>query len=143
MSTKFTGTARAYGLSAYGPILWFFGLPVGLVSNELEIKLTFVENNSNNTLFSKTYTVPKYEIKGNIYKMPNDFNYPSMLKDLYKNFTEDLKMNLQINTQNTKASGIDIISIETKLKELDKMKEEGLVNDLDYLKLKAKIIDKY
>ena len=34
-------------------------------------------------------------IKGNIYKMPNDFNYPSMLKDLYKNFTEDLKINLQ------------------------------------------------
>jgi hypothetical protein len=95
LSTKYTGSMRAYGLSAYGPLLWFIGFPAGVVTNELEIKLSCVENNSKNVIFSKTYTAPKYKKTAWIYALPNDFNYPSMLKSFYKDFTEDLKINLQ------------------------------------------------
>lgn len=102
LSTKYTGTIRSYGLSVCGPFLWFFGFPIGIVSNELKIKLTFIENNSNNILFSKTYTAPIYKKLGWVYSLTNDFNYSSMLKGLYKDFIEDIsRIYLSTNTQST------------------------------------------
>jgi len=105
LSTKYTGTMRSYGLSAAGPLLWFIGFPCGVVTNELEIKLSCVENNSKNVIFSKTYTAPKYKKTAWIYLVSNDlndFNYSSMLKGLYKDFIEDIRrIYLSTNTQST------------------------------------------
>jgi hypothetical protein len=47
----------------------------------------------------------------------------------------------KINLQSTKVSGTDTISI--KLKRLKKMKEDGLVDESEYSKLRAKVLDKY
>jgi len=45
------------------------------------------------------------------------------------------------NTQNTKNSGTDINALETKLKKINKMKEDGLIDEAEHLKLKSKTID--
>jgi hypothetical protein len=91
MGTKYTGRMISYGLSAYGPLLWLFGLPAGTVSNDLSIELHCVDAQSNRELFSKTYTAPPYSATVWLYSMPNDFNYPSMLKEVYEKFLDDLR----------------------------------------------------
>ena len=91
LTTQYRGKMISYGLSVYGPLLWFVGFPAGTVVNELSIELSLLDAQSDNVLFSKTYTAPEYSKVGWLYVMPNGFNYPVMLKDLYKTFIEDLR----------------------------------------------------
>lgn len=102
ISTYYKVTIISYGLSVYGPVLWFIGLPAGTISNDLSIELNCVDIKSNNVIFSKTYTATQYKKTSWIYALPNDFNYPSMLKDLYKDFIGDLK-NQHFNTRDERA----------------------------------------
>ncbi|MBA3037711.1 MAG: hypothetical protein FP814_14615 [Desulfobacterium sp.] len=91
LTTKYSGTIISYGLSVYGPMLWFVGFPSGTVSNELSIELSLVDSQSDKVILSNNYTAPEYSRVGWLYVMPNDFNYPAMLKDIYKNFIEDVR----------------------------------------------------
>jgi len=95
LSTKYKGTIISYGLSVYGPLLWLIGLPAGTVYNELSIEMSCVDVATDKILFSKTYTAPCYRKVAWIYVMPDDFNYPVMIKDLYKEFVEDLRVALK------------------------------------------------
>lgn len=90
LNTDYSGKILSYGLSAYGPVLWLIGLPAGTASNDLSLELFCIDASSNRQLFAKTYKVPTYSRWGWIYSMPNDFNYPDMLKDIYKQFVSDL-----------------------------------------------------
>ena len=91
LSTKYEGTIISYGLSVEGPLLWFLGLPSGTVTNELSVELSCVDSKSDQVLFTKTYNAPPYSKTAWIYVMPSDFNYPAMLKDVYRNFINDLR----------------------------------------------------
>ncbi|SPD74783.1 conserved exported hypothetical protein [uncultured Desulfobacterium sp.] len=91
LTTRYSGKMITYGLSAYGPLLWFVGFPAGTVANELSVELSLVDTQSDNVLFTNTYTAPEYSRVGWLYVMPNEFNYPTMLKDLYKKFIEDVR----------------------------------------------------
>lgn len=91
LTTKYSGKMITYGLSVYGPLLWLVGFPAGTVAIELSIELSLVDAQSDNVLFSNTYTSPEYSKVGWLYVMPNEFNYPTMLKDLYKKFIEDVR----------------------------------------------------
>lgn len=90
LNTDYSGKLITYGLSVYGPVLWLIGLPAGTVSNDPSVEIHCIDANSNRQLFAKTYTVPTYSRWGWIYSMPNDFNYPDMLKDIYMQFVSDL-----------------------------------------------------
>jgi len=91
INTRYSGKIITYGLSVYGPLLWFIGLPVGTVNNELAIELSCTDTRTNKLLFSKSYSVPNYSKVSWLYYLPNDFNYSSMLQDLYKQFILDLR----------------------------------------------------
>ncbi|MFH2045250.1 MAG: hypothetical protein ABIK92_08900 [Pseudomonadota bacterium] len=91
ISTRYSGTIISYGLSVYGPMLWFVGFPSGTVSNELIIELSLLDNQSDKVILSNTYAAPKYSKVGWLYVMPNGFNYPAMLKDVYNKFIEDVR----------------------------------------------------
>ena len=91
INTKYSGTSISYGLSLYGSLLWFVGFPAGTVNNELSIQLSCTDIKTNQLLFSKTYLAPRYSKIAWIYSLPNDFNYSSMLKRLYKQFVLDLR----------------------------------------------------
>lgn len=90
LNTEYSGKVFSYGLSVYGSLLWVVGLPAGTASNDLSVELHCIDASSNRQLFAKTYKVPTYSRWGWIYSMPNDFNYPDMLKDIYKQFVSDL-----------------------------------------------------
>ncbi len=94
LTTQYSGKMITYGLSVYGPLLWFVGFPAGTVKNELSVELSVLEAQSNDVIFSKKYAAPQYSRLGWLYVMPNGFNYPKMLKDIYKQFVEDMKINL-------------------------------------------------
>lgn len=90
LNTDYSGKIFSYGLSVYGPLFWYIGLPAGSASNDLSVELRCIEAKTNRQIFAKTYQVPTYSRIGWLYSMPNDFNYPDMLKDLYKEFLKDL-----------------------------------------------------
>jgi hypothetical protein len=111
LTTKYHGKIISYGLSAYGPLLWFVGFPAGTVTNELSIELSLVDSKSDEVIFSNTYTAPKYSKVGWLYVMPNGFNYPAMLKGIYKNFIEDLKTNVsKISSKHQETKNLSIES---------------------------------
>ena len=85
-----SGKFFLYGLSAYGSLLWYIGLPAVSLSSDLSVELRCIDAGANRQLFAKIYKVPTYSRWGWIYSLPNDFNYPDMLKDIYKQFVSDL-----------------------------------------------------
>lgn len=94
LDTRYKGTMISYGLSVYGPLLWFFGFPAGTVSNDLAVQITVKEAETNKILLSKTYAAPRYKKISWIYYMPSDFNYAAMLKALYLDAVNDLRRSL-------------------------------------------------
>lgn len=90
IDTLYSGKLLSYGFSVYAALPWLIGLPAGTVSNDLSVELRCIDASSNRQIFAKTYKVPTYSKWGWIYVMPNDFNYPDMLKDIYKQFVNDL-----------------------------------------------------
>lgn len=90
LSTRYKGTLISYGLSVYGPLLWFVGFPAGTVSNELSVRIECRDVKTQRVLHSKTYTAPRYKKISWIYMMPSDFNYAAMLKNLYRDVVADL-----------------------------------------------------
>lgn len=94
-STHYNGKLITYGLSAYGPMLWFFGLPAGTVTNELAVKLRLVDRASQNLLWEKEYR-DQYDIGAFwFYAMPEDFYYDKLLKQLMPKILGDLEAAVQ------------------------------------------------
>jgi hypothetical protein len=91
LNTHYEGKIFSYGLSAYGPLLWFFGLPATDISNELSVELSMMEANTEKVVFSKSYTAPTYNVTSSMYTIKNDFNYSAMLKDIFREFCNDLE----------------------------------------------------
>lgn len=89
-STKYSGKIFSYGLSVYGPVLWFIGLPAGSASNDLVVELRCDDLKAGRTLLTKRYRAPTYSATSFLYVMANDFNYPDMLAGVYKDFVQDL-----------------------------------------------------
>jgi hypothetical protein len=90
-TTRYAGRIYSYGLSVYGPMLWFIGLPAGTASNDLAIEISCIEKKSRRTILTKRYTAPTYSATSFLYVMANDFNYPEMLATVNKQFVEDLR----------------------------------------------------
>lgn len=89
LATNYKGKIFSYGLSVYGPLLWYIGFPATSVSNFLETKLSIVNSKTKEVIFTKTYKSEEYKKLGWIYKLPNDFQYPEMLRIIYKDFIND------------------------------------------------------
>jgi len=91
LNTDYHGKIISYGLSVYGPLLWFFCLPSSYITNNLEVELNCTDAHSGKVLFTKIYKSPEYSEVSIIYALQNDFNYAAMLKDIYKEFINDLQ----------------------------------------------------
>jgi hypothetical protein len=92
LNSDYHGDIISYGLSIYGPVLWLI-LPAGTVDNDLSLRLACVDRRTNSTIFQETYSAEHYHELYWVYSMPNDFNYPDMLKSVYGKFTSDLLTN--------------------------------------------------
>lgn len=93
ITTKYGARMISYGLSVYGPLLWFFGLPATTTSNDLSIALSCVSSSTGEVLFSKEYTALTSKQISSIYNLKNDFNYSELLKNVCSEFIDDLRNN--------------------------------------------------
>jgi hypothetical protein len=89
-STKYNGKLLTYGLSAYGPIFWFLGLPAASVSNELIVTFKLEDRKNNRILWEKEYS-DEVSLTSIIYSLRSDFQYPDMLKKILLNVVSDIK----------------------------------------------------
>lgn len=90
LNTKYDGYIISYGLSVYGPLLWFIGLPAASVNNELSVELSLVDCKTDRPLFSKVYTATPRKAVSWLYVMKDDFNYSEMLAEVNKQFCTDI-----------------------------------------------------
>jgi len=97
-STNYSATMISYGLSAYGPLLWAFGLPCGSIHNQLgvEFKLT---DRKNAVLWQNSYTLKYDKSPVWIYSLPSDFQYDSMYKEIMLKVVVDLENKLKKSEQ--------------------------------------------
>lgn len=91
LNTQYNGRIITYGLSVYGPDLWIIGFPATWTENQLSLELGLVNSKTAKTLFSKSYTVPPEKRLSWLYVIKNDFEYPDMLRELNKEFCQDIK----------------------------------------------------
>ncbi len=94
INTNYHGKLISYGLSFYGPLLWYFCFPASYVENDLEVKLTCMDSKSEKVIFTKNYKAPTYSAVSIIYSLSSDFNYADMLKGVYGEFSQDIRANL-------------------------------------------------
>lgn len=91
-NTTYQGRILSYGLSVYGPFLWFIGLPAATLQNELSLELSLLDAKSNRVLLTRQYEATPYKKVTWIYALANDFQYPDMLAEVNKQFCEDVRV---------------------------------------------------
>jgi len=90
LSTRYKGKLLTYGLSVYGPMLWFVGLPASTVTTELGVELSLVNATTDQVVFSRKYDATPIQKMSFLFKLHNDFTYAEMLKEVYWKFCNDL-----------------------------------------------------
>ncbi len=93
LSTKYDAYMFTYGLSAYGPLLWFFCFPASYVSNDLGLELQLVDLKTKDVLWQQSYKKEDSRISL-IYMMQPDFPYDTFLKDIMKEAMPAIKSKL-------------------------------------------------
>jgi hypothetical protein len=69
--TRYYGRVISYCLSFYGPLLWYFGLPAGTSTNDVEIVLS-LQDKSSRELWSYHFTDSASITQGLYYNFGND-----------------------------------------------------------------------
>ena len=92
-STKYNGKLITYGLSIFGPYLWFVGFPATSISNELIISFKLVDKTKNIVLWEKDYQ-QKVNKWSWLYYIQSDFEYSDLLKNILLDMTNDIRSNI-------------------------------------------------
>jgi len=86
------GTLITYGLSVYGPLLWFFGLPCGTSSNDLTIGMSLKEVSSGKVVWSRRFTETDRVVQGLYYNMGHDvIAYSTMTQNMLNQAVKDIR----------------------------------------------------
>ena len=93
LSTKYDGYLFSYGLSVYGPLLWFFFFPATYVSNDLGLQLQLVDMKTQQVLWEESYKKEDGHVSI-IYNLQPDFMYDTFLKDIMKEAIPSMKSEL-------------------------------------------------
>ncbi len=89
-STKYDGKIITYGLSAYGPMLWFIGLPATSIKNELSLSFQLKSESRGAIIWEKTYSESQSDLSW-LYSLNADFNYSALLKTILTKVVQDLR----------------------------------------------------
>jgi hypothetical protein len=76
---KYEGKIITYGLSVYGPLLWFFGFPAGYTSNGLTLTMKLAKTPESPAIWTHTITGQASAVSW-IYALQPDFTYDQLLK---------------------------------------------------------------
>jgi hypothetical protein len=96
ISTTYKGTLWTYGLSAYGPLLWFFGLPAGTSYNEIILSLSLIDLSTGLPVWENKYNVNDKIVQGLYYKMGHDVKgYSQLMQNIMNDAIGDMNRKLQ------------------------------------------------
>ncbi len=101
LSTTYEGTLWTYGLSAFGPLLWFVGLPAGTSKNDLALELKVTEVLTGRKIWEKKYALDRKIVQGLYYRFGHDVRgYPYMMQSIMNDALQD--MNQEFHNQGMK-----------------------------------------
>lgn len=72
LSTDWEGKIYSYGLSVYGPLLWFFGLPCGSSNNQLKLELYLNRTDTKELIWDYSFEKEKRVVQGLYYNFGHD-----------------------------------------------------------------------
>lgn len=95
-STIYNGKVYSYGLSVYGPVLWFFGLPMGSSRNDVVLNLKLTDLISKKRVWEKNYNLTRKIIQGLYYHYGHDVKgYTYLMQKIMNDAIEDMNRELQ------------------------------------------------
>lgn len=96
LSTRYKGNVLSYGLSAFGPLLWFVGLPSGSAENVLSLALTLTDMKSGNKVWRNQYKLNNKVIQGLYYNADKDVKgYAYLMQDIMNEAVRDMSYSLK------------------------------------------------
>ncbi len=96
ISTEYRGSIWSYGLSVYGPLLWFIGLPAGRSHNDLTLYLQMEDLHTGNLVWEKRYEKTNIIIQGFYYNWGHDVKYYSnLMQEIMNDAIEDINRQMQ------------------------------------------------
>lgn len=95
-STIYNGKIFSYGLSAYGPLLWFFGLPMGTSRNDVVLNLKLTDLISGKGIWEKNYNLTHKIVQGLYYHYGHDVKgYAYLMQEIMNDAVEDMNRKFQ------------------------------------------------
>ena len=92
--TQYHGKIISYGLSVWGPMLWFIGLPAGTSTNRFEITLSLT-NHQREEVWSYTFSGDESITQGLYYNWGNDaLNFAALMETGMNRALQDLASKL-------------------------------------------------
>jgi hypothetical protein len=158
LSTTYKGTLWTYGLSVYGPMLWFFGLPAGTSYNEIILSMSLTDLSTGQSVWAKKYNVNDKIVQGLYYKMGHDVKgYSKLMQDIMNDAVTDISSRQCLKsissssavadkpvvgksmipvqaTSPVKSATVAPKAVDTtdQLKKLKELKDAGLLTDEEY-----------
>lgn len=98
LSTTYNGQTWSYGLSVFGPMLWFIGLPAGTSENDLELGLSLRARGTDQVIWEHKYNLDRKIVQGLYYRFGHDTRgYAYLMQDIMNQAIEDMRQAL-VNT---------------------------------------------
>jgi hypothetical protein len=95
LSTTYTGQVWSYGLSVFGPMLWFIGLPAGTSENDLELALALRDRDSDTVIWEDEYDLDRKIVQGLYYRFGHDTRgYAYLMQDLMNKAIRDMRQSV-------------------------------------------------
>jgi len=92
--THYDGKLITYGLSVYGPLLWFLGLPAGTSGNDVELTFRLLDRDLNE-VWSHSYEGRESITQGLYYNFGNDvLNFATLMEQAMNGALRDLAQHL-------------------------------------------------
>jgi hypothetical protein len=73
-----------YGLSVYGPLLWYFGFPSTVVDNQLHMNLKLVDQRTEDVIWERSFKKNDGNVSVGIYSFKSEFLYDNLMKEIMK-----------------------------------------------------------
>jgi len=89
---RYNGKIFSYGLSVYGPLLWFIGLPAGSANNTLSVDLEMKDARTGEVVWrGRSFSSNRSLISGLYYNWGKEFDaYPEMMAEAISIWIADL-----------------------------------------------------
>lgn len=155
-STTYDGYIVTYGLSVFGPMLWFIGLPAGSSYNEIDLRLSLVDLQTGHEVWSRRTKMDDKITQGLYYKFGHDVRgYAKLMQQTMNEAVGDIHQKIlsgQIPTSPTpttttttpapeKTNPTVDQDVSAQLKKLIELKDAGLITEDEFSAKRKSILE--